>query len=174
MLGKTGTGQFSAAELRDAFSYDPETGRIVRLWIPTRWGGKRAGAEGGRLRYDGYRTFRYVGTFLSGHILAWVLHYGVWPVGKVDHIDGDTSNTRINNLRECSHAENTRNRKPNAGKKLKGICLKGARWHAQIRLPNSKQQTWLGSYSTPEAGARAYDAAAKKAFGEFARLNYVD
>jgi hypothetical protein len=158
-------------ELRDAFSYTPETGEITRIWEPYRWG-RRPGKTGGRLRYDGYRAFRYMQRFFSGQVLAWVLHYGEWPKGYVDHINGNTSDNRITNLRVCTMTENQHNRRPDKGRKYKGPTLNKGKWRCQIHLPGRPMQTHLGYFPTEEAAARAYDAAAKKHFGEFARLNF--
>ncbi|RLM54860.1 hypothetical protein C2845_PM10G05410 [Panicum miliaceum] len=42
----------------------------------------------------------------------------------------------------------------------KGVRLrKWGRWVSEIRLPNSRERIWLGSYDTPEKAARAFDAA---------------
>ena len=42
----------------------------------------------------------------------------------------------------------------------KGVRLrKWGRWVSEIRLPNSRERIWLGSYDAPEMAARAFDAA---------------
>jgi hypothetical protein len=45
-------------------------------------------------------------------------------------------------------------------KKYKGVRRrKWGRWVSEIRLPNSRERIWLGSYDTEEKAARAFDAA---------------
>ncbi|KAE9612873.1 hypothetical protein Lal_00027409 [Lupinus albus] len=46
------------------------------------------------------------------------------------------------------------------------------KWVAEIRLPQNRMRVWLGTYETAEAAAYAYDCAAYKLRGEYARLNF--
>lgn len=46
------------------------------------------------------------------------------------------------------------------------------KWVSEIRLPNSREKVWLGSYSTPEEAARAYDAAFISLRGPSSSLNF--
>jgi hypothetical protein len=94
------------------------------------------------------------------------------PGSVVDHINGDPSDNRRENLRICSHTENMRNRKVSKSNKL---GLKGVHWdrgrsryRALIWVDGKKK--WLGSYKTAEEAKAAYDSAAPIYHGEFARL----
>ncbi|XP_031258992.1 ethylene-responsive transcription factor ERF017-like [Pistacia vera] len=57
--------------------------------------------------------------------------------------------------------------------KYKGVRKrKWGKWVSEIRLPNSRERIWLGSYESPEKAARAFDAALFCLRGPSAKLNF--
>lgn len=103
-------------------------------------------------------------TFIHRYIL------GVGADTMVDHKNHNTLDERRSNLRECSSAENNRNRRPRSKSGFKGAYPVGNKWVATIQIAG--KSLYLGSYGVPEEAAKAYDAAAIKYFGEFAWLNF--
>ncbi|XP_002516165.2 ethylene-responsive transcription factor ERF017 [Ricinus communis] len=51
---------------------------------------------------------------------------------------------------------------------------KWGKWVSEIRLPNSRERIWLGSYDSAEKAARAFDAALYCLRGPSARFNFPD
>lgn len=61
------------------------------------------------------------------------------------------------------------------GSRYKGVRLrKWGKWVSEIRLPNSRERIWLGSYDSPEKAARAFDAALYCLRGRHAQFNFPD
>lgn len=90
----------------------------------------------------------------------------------VDHIDGNGLNNQRSNLRVCTHSENLRNRNGNRESLsgMKGVIPNGKSFMARIGVDG--KEIYLGRYKTVEEAARAYDIAALKYHGEFAKLNF--
>ena len=93
------------------------------------------------------------------------------PKIKADHHNHDTLDNTFENLRPCTHHQNTQNKKTLDGR-LKGIYQwRPGTWRARLR---AYDVLWdLGcNFPSAEAAARAYDEAAQLIFGEFAHLNF--
>src|SRR5581483_4605210 len=86
----------------------------------------------------------------------------------VDHINRNPLDNRRLNLRFATRQQNAANM--DRGSVFKGVTRRNDNWIAQIAVDGSNN--YLGTFSRAEDAARAYDEAAKKAFGEFARCNF--
>lgn len=102
------------------------------------------------------------------------------PKGKdVDHINGVSLDNRRENLRVCEHRQNQANQRKQSRKtssRFKGVTTQRNRkskpWMAQIKA--NKIRHYLGWFATEEEAAKAYNIAATRLFGDFARLNKLD
>lgn len=152
--------------------YEPKTG--VLTWkhrgamdCPRdggkRWNGRYAGREAFRIAPNGYRQGMVLRVMMRAHRLAWFMHYGEWPKGDIDHINGVRSDNRMCNLREVSRKENTRNQQiRNTNKSgVTGVIQRGNRWHANVF--HDGRQIFLGSFQDKQDAI----AARQKASSDF-------
>lgn len=89
--------------------------------------------------------------------------------GYVDHINHNTLDNRLSNLRECSNKENSRNRKTNANTESgrTGVYITDSnKYAARIGVDGEKKH--LGTFDTFSEACKARRMAELKYFGEFA------
>ena len=150
------------SELQAALSYDEATGRFT--WLSGKFKGKEAAPKNvayHRIHLNGRRYLK--------HRLAWLYVHGSLPDGDIDHINGDPTDCRIENLRPATRSQNLANQKVSFKSKTgaKGVFKHRNKFRARI-VKNG--ECWnVGSFNTIEEASAAYLAAAKTLFGEFAR-----
>lgn len=157
-MAATNSIPVTADRVRLLFVYDPDTGIFTRR---VKIGhGTFPGQEIGSWDLYGYKTTRIGKKSFKIHRLAWLYVHGVWPVGDVDHINGNRSDNRIENLRCVSRQINLQNRR-NAGSQNKSTGLLGVhlskgrnRFCAKISVDNKTR--YLGVFDSPQEAHAAY------------------
>lgn len=147
-----------------------EDGFLYRI---TNRGGQRVGDKAGWLTYCNKRPYWKViinRKMAYVHQVVFLMRHGYLP-DYIDHVDGDSTNNRIENLRPATQSQNIVNSrlKKNNTSGYKGVTYRKdtGKWRAAIMV-NGKHIS-LGSYFTKEEAYEAYKAGAQKHFGEFAR-----
>jgi hypothetical protein len=145
--------------LLEVLNYDPNSGVFTwRVRIGQSVVGTTAGSIHNRYHYlyiqidcERYRA----------HRLAWFYVYKVWPSEDIDHLDGNTLNNAINNLRAVSRLINMQNqrrahRTKKSTSKFLGVSWNQERqkWVAQIKVRGTT--CFLGRFKSESAAYRAY------------------
>lgn len=148
-------------QLRQLLRYEPETGKL--FWLhrkadtqPQRtWNARYAGKVAGCLRPDGYIHVSIMGRVVFAHRVAWVLHYGAWPEGVIDHSNGIRADNRILNLRQVSPSENCRNmamnRQNSSGHSGVSWHKGDKKWRAYVQVDG--KHIHLGNFESKDAAA---------------------
>lgn len=152
------------ADLKSALDYNPETGLFH--WRVAVAKNVRAGSIAGSVDKQGGRLYiRFRRKDYLAYRLAWLLTYGNWPEGMIDHVDGNSLNNRIDNLRDVSRTVNGQNQRRAQSSNKTGLL--GVSWHkngckfvAQIQIDGKKK--YLGLFTTAEAAHSSYLAAKRK------------
>lgn len=119
-------------------SYDPASGNVYSL----------SGSLLGTPDHNGHLLIRCQTVLYKAHRIAWLLHYGSWPNGEIDHINGDTSDNRIANLRDVSHQENQKNQKLRSTNKTGITGVRPHKYHNQwaAEITVDGKNKYLGLY----------------------------
>lgn len=151
--------------LRRLLEYIPETGelrwkerpawmfprgrynrKLTAAWWNKRYAGKDALTAANQF---GYLNGSIFNKNIRSHRAIWALVHGAWPTGQIDHENGDRQDNRLQNLREVTPKENSRNqklRKSNSSGVM-GVFLHRPtdKWYAYIG--GGKKRVFLGSFS---------------------------
>ena len=147
----------------------------VIVWARNANAGRKIGDPVGfSTRKSGHRNvFLWVSKKLRGYVYArvvWLLHHKEWPAQEIDHIDCNSQNDSIENLRLATRAQNCQNtRYGRANREFKGTYQdkRSGKWNCQIQS-NGKVYGQYG-FSTPQEAYAARLQLASKLHGEFAR-----
>jgi hypothetical protein len=143
---------FTQELLKEFFNY--KDGNLY--WKVDRRQLKLIGKKAGSKLKNGYEHIQVCGKYIYTHRAIFLYHYGYLPK-ILDHINGNPSDNRIENLREVTSAQNSWNRKILIGASgVRGITWDKAerKWLAQLKANNKK--IWIGRYKSKDDAEQAY------------------
>lgn len=138
--------------LKEFFKYDSSTGKFYKI--------KKSGLKGSigdditHITDSGYYLTQLLGKKYRAHHLAWLYVYGYLPE-RLDHINGDKLDNRIDNLREVTNQENLKNSKRFSTNTsgFTGISKYKDKWRAYIVVDG--KQKHLGVFDDIEEAKQA-------------------
>jgi len=120
--------------------------------------------------HDPYKRVQVCKKNLLQHRVIFFMHHGYLPE-FVDHIDGNTFNNKIENLRPATRSQNCINRKimssNKSGYKNVRWCKTAKKWEVKMRVNN--KNTYFGWYDDLQEAAKAAEKLRNEHYKEFAR-----
>lgn len=159
-MAKAKKTRITQQELKEVLKYDPENGEFIWVAKLSKYSPIKIGGKAGCLGAKGYIQISLGDRRYLSHRLVWLYTSGVFPEEQIDHIDGDRSNNRLENLREVPCSVNLRNQKmrPKNTSGITGVSL-------QRTKPNGTKvyENWIAQWK---------DSTGKLVFKSFAVLKY--
>lgn len=169
-------GLLTFEQVHSVIRYDPETGHFWYKSLPKNPTARKKFLAGKPVEHHIHSGYTKVSIFncrVYSHRLAWLLFYGDWPSLHIDHIDGNRTNNRIENLRLATVPQNIANQKRSkrntSGQKGVSWCKYKRRWCARL-IKNGKVvfSRYLADF---DEAAAVYRDLARSVNGEFARFD---
>jgi hypothetical protein len=141
-----------------------------QLIAKVKWADKvKVGAPLGTKNSGGYIQISIQKKRYYAHRLVFVYHYGSYPA-YIDHIDGDKSNNRIENLRPASLHQNNYNIKTPKSNKS---GVKNVHWNKKnnnwnVTMAANNKSMYFGSFDNLELAALVAEEARNLYHKEFA------
>ena len=160
--------RITQADLKSLISYSPETGLFH--WVKSSSNRAPVGSIAGSPNGAGYLRIQIRKKNYYMHRLAVLWMTGEWPEADVDHINGDPSDNRWQNLRRATRGENLYNsrraRSNTTG--YKGVTFRKDVGKFEGRIKYRRRTIHLGFFETAEEAHRAYYEKAVELRGAFA------
>lgn len=131
--------------------------------------GRNAGSARNGGRNKKYWHIKIDGVAYKRSHLVFLAAYGRWPELHIDHIDGDSLNDKLSNLREATQTQNAWNHKTRSKKSSlpMGVRTVASSGRYQARIACNKKMIHLGAFDTPEQASAVYQQKRKELFGEY-------
>ena len=147
----------SVERLRELFTISPDGAliRLVRRPGPTGFVGAIVAGK----NVDGYLQTRVDGYQTYVHRVIFAIANGCWPIGDVDHIDGDRTNNAPLNLRDVSrdvNKQNIRSARPRNKLGVLGVSLNKASGKYRAQISAAGRNRTIGEFSDPTLAHQAY------------------
>ena len=133
-----------------------------------RWKGKDKLAGSSAIRNlpygKPYRQLHILGHTYMAHRLVYLIEHGRWPVGEIDHINGDTTNNKHTNLREATPITNRRNQKRHSRNTTghTGVHKRKSNGKYEVSLGDKGKLVYVGMFTTYEEAVAARLKAERK------------
>jgi len=149
--------ELTQTQLKAVLYYDPDTGLFRRICGK----GSHSGVVG-TIPQSQRHAYLKIGVgrkIYSAHRLAWLYMTGSFPLGQVDHINGDKLDNRFANLRVATTSQNKQNTRKARKDSRSGLLgatwhSKSKKWRAAIQIDGKKKH--LGYFDTPEEAHRVF------------------